>query len=403
MQLTRPEFVGLSSERLERVYRTMQRHVDQGRIAGVQMLVARCGTPVFFKSAGWMDLENQRPMEPDAIFRIYSMTKPITTTAVMMLHEEGLFRLSDPISDYLPEFKDMQVIAQLTGPCDSAIARLEDARKPITIRHLLTHTAGLSYGFDEHDYLDRLYQEKVWKALDASPNPNLKEFVGAAASLPLKFQPGSAFNYSIAIDVLGYLVEVISGMSFDRFLHERIFEPLGMVDTDFWVPPEKAQRLAHVYGPDEKNPGCLKDLEPQDTNHYLKPTTFYSGGGGLVSTSADYLRFCQMILNKGEAEGVRLLGRKTVDLMTLNHLPNGVFIDPDCSTGFGLGGFVRMDVAKSQLLGSAGSWGWGGAADTKFWIDFQEELIGILMLQYMPSNILPMEADFMTTVYQALI
>jgi len=403
MQTTRPEEVGLSSPRLGRVYQTIQRYIDQGKIAGAQILVARRGKVAYFEQAGWMDLANQIPMSPDAIFRIYSMTKPITTTAVMMLYEEGLFRLTDPVSDFIPEFKDMKVIAQLTGAGPAVKARLEDARSPITIHNLLTHTAGLSYGFDDNDYLDRLYQEHVWKILDASPNPVLKAFVSAAARLPLKFHPGTAYNYSIAIDVLGYLVEVVSGMTFDAFLKQRIYEPLGMVDTDFWVPPEKAHRLAHVYGIDDQNPGKLKDIEPHEESHYLKPATFFGGGGGLVSTTADYLRFCQMILNQGELDGARLLGRKTVDLMHMNHLPPGIFIDPAGSTGFGLGGFVRVDVAKSKMPGSVGSWGWGGAADTHFWVDFQEELIGILMLQYMPSNVLPLEPDFMTTVYQSLL
>ncbi len=403
MQTTRPEEVGLSSQRLGRVYQTIQRYIDQGKIAGAQILVARRGKVAYFEQAGWMDLANQTPMAPDAIFRIYSMTKPITTTAVMMLYEEGLFRLTDPISDYIPEFKDMQVIAQVTGAGPAAKARLEDTRSPITIHNLLTHTAGLSYGFDDNDYLDRLYQEHVWKVLDASPNPVLKDFVSAAARQPLKFHPGTAYHYSIAIDVLGYLVEVISGMPFDAFLKQRIYEPLGMVDTDFWVPPAKAQRLAHVYGIDDQNPGKLKDIEPHEESHYLQPATFFGGGGGLVSTTADYLRFCQMILNQGELDGARLLGRKTVELMHMNHLPPGIFIDPDGATGFGLGGFVRVDVAKSKMPGSVGSWGWGGAADTHFWVDFQEELIGILMLQYMPSNILPLEPDFMTTVYQSLL
>lgn len=399
MQTANPTDLGFSPGRLARIRPVMERYVSEGKYAGGLTMVSRAGQTVHFERFGLRDVAAGKPVEEDTIFRIYSMSKPITSVAVMMLLEEGSFRLNDPISTYIPAFKNMQVIARTAGKQ----AWLEDAAGPITIRHLLTHTAGLSYGFDENDYLDGLYRKKLWGWLEKQPSPTLKDAVQAIARLPLRFHPGTAYHYSFAIDVLGYLVEVISGETFDQFLRQRIFEPLGMPDTDFWVPPEKTDRLAHMYGPDEKHPGQLKDIDPHEKSDYTHPVTFFSGGGGLVSTAADYMRFCQMLLNKGELDGVRLLGRKTVEYMMLNHLPNGVFLDQDPARGFGLGGFVILNPAQGDSMISAGAWGWGGAANTKFWIDPREQMIGLLMLQFMPSDLYPIEADFRNLVYQALV
>jgi len=399
MNIANPQNLGFSPERLARIRPVMCSYIDQGKYAGGITMVSRAGQTVHFECFGQRDIAGGLPVEGDTIFRIYSMTKPITSAAIMMLLEEGGFRLSDPISTYIPAFKNMKVIARTAGKQ----AWLEDAAGPITIRHLLTHTAGLSYGFDQTDYLDGLYQKHLWRKLEKKSSPTLRDAVQSIASLPLRFHPGTAFHYSVSIDVLGHLVEVISGASFDQFLRERIFKPLGMADTAFWALPEKAGRLAHMYGPDEKNPGQFEDIDPHEKSRYTQPVTFFSGGGGLVSTAGDYMRFCQMLLNKGELDGVRLLGRKTVEFMMLNHLPNGVFLDQNPAVGFGLGGSVILNPAQTEILSSAGSWGWGGAANTKFWIDPQEQIIGLLMLQFMPSDLYPIDADFRNLVYQALI
>jgi CubicO group peptidase (beta-lactamase class C family) len=325
------------------------------------------------------------------------MTKPITSTAVLMLFEEGHFRLTDPVSRYIPAFKDVKVLDNTAG---SGVRYVNIAR-PITIHDLLTHTAGLSYGFDDNVYIDDLYRKHVWGAQEANPDLTLEAFVGEIAKLPLAHQPGTLFRYSVATDVLGFLVQVVSGMPFDEFLKQRIFEPLGMVDTDFYVPPEKIERFAATYGPDEQ--GGLKVTDPLKTSRYARPTKNPSGGGGLVSTTSDYLRFAQMLLNKGELDGVRLLGRKTVELMTTNHLPDGVHPFDDAASGFGLGVSVLMDLGQSQMPGTVGNFGWGGAANTNFWIDPKEELIGILMLQFMPSDTYPVTPDFHILTYQALV
>jgi CubicO group peptidase (beta-lactamase class C family) len=278
--------------------------------------------------------------------------------------------------------------------------RQVNADRPITIRDLMTHAASLSYGFDPV-YIDDLHRQHIWGPMEANPNLTLADWIGEVAKLPLASQPGTRFRYSVATDVLGYLVQVISGMPFEAFLKQRIFEPLGMIDTDFWVPPEKVERFAANYGPDAET--GLKVIDPPATSHYTRPSKAPSGGGGLVSTTGDYLRFAQMLLNKGELDGVRLLGRKTVELMATNHLPDGVYCFDDPSAGFGLGVSVLRDLGKSQTLGSPGNFGWGGAANTNFWVDPKEELLGILMLQFMPSDTYPVVADFRNLTYGALV
>lgn len=399
MKTGNPIDLGFAPDRLVRIQHGLQKFIDDGKIAGTVSLVARRGQIVHFQPQGWMDLATKKPMQLDAIFRIYSMTKAITSTAMMLLFEENCFRLSDPVSRFIPAFKDLKVIARQ----EDDKVDLVDPKREVIIQDLFTHSAGLSYGFDENDYLDMLYREQVWKKTENNPEFTLKDFIDALVQLPLRFHPGSAFHYSVSIDVLGYLVEVISGLPFDRFLQERIFDPLGMVDTGFWVPPEKVNRFASNYGPDEKQPGTLKDIDPNEKSGYIQPAKMFSGGGGLVSTAMDYLRFLQMLLNHGELEGVRLLGRKTVESMFQNHLPPGVFVDQNPAYGFGLGGSVVLDVAQTRMLGSQGLWAWGGAANTKFWIDPQEQLIGILMLQFMPNDLYLTEADYRNLVYQALV
>ncbi|HEY9078161.1 MAG TPA: serine hydrolase domain-containing protein [Anaerolineaceae bacterium] len=397
MKIVNPESVGFSSERLARIGTVMQRYVDQGSLAGMVTLIARKGQVAHFEKFGMAEIETKKPMTLDTIFRIYSMTKPITSVAVLMLYEEARLRLADPVSLYIPAFKHMKVL----DPTPGLGVRTVDAAREITIHDLLTHTAGLSYGFDREAYLDQLIGKNIWQKMEKNPEMTLEDWVMEIAKLPLAFHPGTTFQYSMATDVLGYLVQVVSGMPFAEFLQKRIFEPLGMVDTGFWVPPEKVARFAASYSSDPKN--GLKLADAAATSPYTRPTTHPSGGGGLVSTAADYLRFCQMLLNGGALDGVRLLGRKTIELMTVNHLPDGVHPWGNQESGFGYGVSVLLDLGKTKLLNSVGNYGWSGAANTHFWIDPQEDLIAILMLQCIPDNTYPITPDFRTLTYQALI
>jgi CubicO group peptidase (beta-lactamase class C family) len=299
------------------------------------------------------------------------------------------------VAAYLPAFNECRVLE----PNGSLVA----PARPMTIRDLFTHTAGLSYGFDQNFHIDRLYQQQVWGAIHANPDLTLAAWIETIAQQPLAYHPGTQYRYSVATDVLGYLVEVVAGMGFADFLHQRIFEPLGMVDTFFSVPADKLDRFAANYGPQEG--GGLKVVDAPRESRYARPTQRPSGGGGLLSTTPDYLRFAQMLLNGGVLDGARLLGRKTVELMTTNHLPDGIFVDndPKRGLGFGLGVRVLLDLGKSQMLGSLGNYGWSGAANTNFWIDPKENLLGISMVQFMPSGTYPVTADFCTLAYQALV
>jgi CubicO group peptidase (beta-lactamase class C family) len=397
LKTSTPEKVGVSSARLSRIGPVMQRYVDESKLAGILTLIARRGRIVHLEKVGMMDIEANKPMQFDTIFRIYSMTKPITSVAVMMLYEEGCFQLGDPISRFIPDFQDVKVFA---GETESGL-ELTEAEREITIWDLLTHTSGLSYGGAEDSPVDALYRKQIWERLEQKPETTLEDLVNTLTTLPLVHQPGAGWTYSMATDVLGYLVQVVSGMPFDEFLKGRIFEPLGMVDTDFYVPPEKIDRFAANYGPAED--GGLKVIDRPSSSQYAKPTTHPSGGGGLVSTAADYIRFAQMLLNRGEYDSLRLLGRKTIEFMTTNHLADGLHPFEDQAYGFGLGFDVRTSVARSQIMGSVGSFGWGGAANTNFWVDPQEELIGLLMLQFMPSGHYPVTPDFRVLTYQAII
>jgi CubicO group peptidase (beta-lactamase class C family) len=398
MQTTKPESVGLSSTRLERIRPVMQGYIDRQEFAGIQTLIARKGQIAHFECFGWQEIETKRPMAEDTIFAIYSMSKAITSAAVMMLCEEGRLRLADPLSRYLPEFKDARVMVPRgnAGNYD-----LVPARREITLHDLLTHSGGLSYGFDENSAIDALYR-KTFEAIDKEVEPVMEKRMKAfaAARLPLAFHPGTAFRYSISIDILGYIVQLASGQPFEDFLQERIFAPLGMVDTAFWVPPEKISRFAATYGPAQK--GGLEVLDAPATTRYAKPTRDPSGGGGLVSTAGDYFRFGQMMLNRGELDGARLLGRKTVEWMIQNHLPEGIHPMDNLADGFGLGGAVLLHPGLSHRPGSPGRFGWGGAANTEWWMDPAEELQCILMLQYFPGFTIPIVEDFAQLAYQAL-
>ena len=394
MRIDRAQDLGFSPERLERIGTVMQRYVDEGKLAGMVTLVARRGAVAHFEKIGYQDIETGAPMELDTIFRIFSMTKPITCVALMMLYEHGLFHLNDPVTGFLPEFKDLKVL--------KAGGVLEDAHRVITIHDLLTHMAGLSYGdyADTADPIDKLY----YAANIFDSQISLQEMVRRIAALPLAHQPGAAWRYSVATDVVGRLVEVISGISLAEFMHREIFEPLGMHDTAYSIAPEKADRFAILYGKTEKG-----DLELMDTavgGEYSDPKLF-AGGHGLISTASDYLRFAQLLLNGGELDGVRLLGRKTIELMTINHVPAALLPlgmgEPWPGFGYGLGFGVLMDLPQSGIMGSAGNFRWSGWASTHFWVDPKEQLIGILMLQYIPGGTYPVTEDFKTLVYQALV
>jgi CubicO group peptidase (beta-lactamase class C family) len=390
-----PESVGVSARKLGRITDALRRWVDERQASGFVALVARHGKIAYFESVGSRDLEAGAPMERDAIFRIYSMSKPITTAAVMMLLEEGRFLLDDPIADFIPEFARTRVFAAET-PSGMALADLE---RPITIRHLLTHTSGLTYGNPNGGPVDRAYAS----AAILRPDEALEGKVSRLASLPLAFQPGDRWNYGVSIDVLGRLVEVVSGKRFGAFLQERLFGPLEMPDTAFTVPAEKASRLATVYSRTEGG-----QLARDDAPFGLSASpAFESGGGGLYSTASDYFRFAQMLLG-GRVGGTRLLGRKTVELMAApQSFRDGrlIRINPawSFSRGYAMALGVRtlVDVGELGLPGSVGSYNWEGAASTAFWVDPREDLVGVLMLQRLPGVGRPSEL-FRSLTYAAL-
>lgn len=390
-----PEQVGMSGERLERIGELAQRYVEEGKLAGVVTLVSRHGKVVFFDAVGESDIASGKPMEKDTLVRIYSMSKPITAVAAMMLYEEGKFQLSDPVSKFLPELAELEV---LTADGERVPA------EPITMQHLLSHTAGFSYGFDPNDPVDKLYQESG--LLGASTD--LDDFIERLSKLPLKFQPGSQWHYSVAVDVTGAVVERISGQRFDRFLEERIFQPLGMEDTFFDIPDAKIDRFGTNHRYDAKA-GALEVL-PVPEYPLWQNTTFFSGGGGLVSTAEDYARFCEMLRNGGAFNGNRLLSPKTVELMTMNHLP--ALLEASTSgespgtigglgSGFGLGFGVVTDVPQTGVIGSVGEYSWGGAAGTIFWIDPVEDLYVVSMIQLMGSP-WPLRSELKALTYGAL-
>lgn len=401
MHVTMPESVGFSSSRLKRIETAMQRYVDEGKLAGLITTVARRGRTVHYKTYGMMDREAGKPMVHDAIFRIASMTKPITSVAAMLLYEEGAFDLNTPIHAFLPAFKEVKVLNGTTpdGP------ELEDAERPITFRHLFTHTAGLSYGWDPDDPVDQIYQASNVRFPTKDRAPTLTDFVEALAEAPLAFQPGTGWRYSLSIDVLGRLVEIISGLSLDAFFRQRIFEPLGMADTGFHVPEDKADRMMALYAHPEGAEGLTRVDAPAWAPS-TTPPTFLMGGGGLASTVPDYARFAQMLVNGGELDGVRLLSPTTVAMYTINQAPVAAlehFDGYENGYGYSLGTNVLMDVAKTGMAGSVGEFGWGGAFSTYFWIDPKEALYGVLMTQYLPNNSYPVNPRFKQLTYQALV
>jgi CubicO group peptidase (beta-lactamase class C family) len=388
-----PEKLGFSGERLQRLDAVIQAQIEQKKIAGVVLYVAREGQAVRYRGYGMGDLEAVKPMTTDAIFRIASMSKAVTTTAIMMLYEEGKLMLRDPVSKYIPEFKNSMVaVAAPDGSAEKFVT--VKAKRPIQIRDLLTHTAGLTYGTGPAAELYRQAKFTGWYFADR--DEPIGDVIKRLAALPLNGQPGEVYQYGYSTDVLGYLVEVISGMPLDRFFAERIFGPLKMVDTSFFLPPEKAARLVPAYGIDAK--GVLGRGDQGD--FVTGPRKCFSGGAGLLSTAGDYARLLQMFLNEGELDGVRLLSPKSVELMRANHTGTKYAGD---TGAFGLGFWVMPDVGAFGELGSVGSYGWGSAYFPQYVVDPKEKIVALLMTQLRPAGGNDLNQKFKVMLYQALI
>ena len=398
---------GISIDALARLdQHLLSRYVQPEKIAGCLTLISRHGETAHLSAMGSMDRERNKPMALDTIFRFYSMTKPITSVALMQLHEQGMFQLTDPVSRFIPQWRDLQVMCG--GDWPNFETRPVD--RPMSVRDVLSHQSGLTYGFMEGQ-LERAYNKADVYQAGTMEGRDLQSMIDRLEEMPLKFSPGDNWNYGVSTDVCGYLVETISGQRFDEYLQEHIFDPLGMEDTGFDVPPEKIDRFAANYerGPDRQ----LRLLDDPATSNYAEPQTFFSGGGGLVSTAHDYHRFCQMLLNGGELDGARLLGPKTIELMTMNHLPDGQDLSERAlgtfsetandGVGFGLGFAMIVDIPRTQNVGSLGEYYWGGAASTIFWIDPVEDMIVIFLTQFMPSGTFNFRGQIKQILYPGLL
>lgn len=403
---TTPPEAGFDATRLKRLDSHFERYVDDGRLPGFHVVVSRHGKVVHQHRYGMRDMESSAPVDGDTIWRIYSMTKPITSVALMMLVEEGALQLTDPVSAMIPEFGSARVWrgGSVMKP------GTEPVTEPMLVWHLLTHTAGLTYGFLYQSPVDDIYRRAGFE-WGVPRDMTLAAACEAWASLPLLFQPGREWNYSVATDVVGRVVEVVSGQTLDQFFEQRIFAPVGMTDTSFFVPEDKVSRLAALYQPDPATRRA-KRLDSMGKAATRQPT-FLSGGGGLVSTAHDYHRFMSMLANGGELDGVRLLSPRSVALMTMNHLPNnadiaqyGRPIDLENAYdgfGFGLGFSVLTDPARAKVHGSLGDFGWGGAASTTFWVDPSLGLSVAFYTQLLPSSTWPIRPYLRTLVHQALV
>ena len=401
-----PDDLGFHPDRLARIDRFLaEKYVTPGKLPGTLTMIARHGDIAHLGMTGHADVERGLAMAPDTIFRIYSMTKPITSVALMMLVEEGRIALEDPVHRYIPAWKNLGVFVAGTHKLGF---QTSPVKRPMQVVDLLRHTAGLTYGFQLRTNVDEAYRrEKIGEIEKAG---TLADMIAALGKLPLEFSPGDAWNYSVATDVCGWLVEVVSGQKFDDFLSERLFKPLGMVDTGFHVREGQGHRFASCYQPNRAGGSDVQD--DAATSSFLKPAAFISGGGGLVSTAGDYMKFAQMLLNGGTADGHRYISRKTLDLMTANHLPgNGSIASMSKSLfseaayegiGFGLGFATTMQASQTLMPGSDGDYFWGGAASTFFWIDPEEDLIGLFMTQLIPSSTYPVRREVRTVVYAAL-
>lgn len=401
------EAAGMDPARLRRIDEHLQqRYVGPGKISGCQVAVVRRGTVAHHSVLGLADRERNTPVAEDTLWRIYSMTKPVTAVALMSLYERGYFQLTDPVARFIPEWSDLEVAER--GP--DGERRLVDPARPMQVRDLLMHMAGIGYGRDNAD----LDGESIGRRDRTGPlrlDHDLEAMVDRLAQTPLRFHPGRHWLYSLGLDVCGRLVEIMTGRRLDQFMAEEIFAPLGMVDTAFHVSPEQADRFAACYGRNARKELVLVD-DPREST-YLQPPTFLAGGGGLVSTMADYLRFCRMLLGGGELDGRRVLGRKTVELMTINHLPgNGSMAEFALpggygevgfdGMGFGLGMAVSQGPAATGVIGSAGEFMWGGAASTLFWVDPAEELAVVFMTQLLPSGTFNFRGQLKALVYPAI-
>ncbi|WP_309643833.1 serine hydrolase domain-containing protein [Phenylobacterium sp.] len=404
--MTRPEKLGFSSERLAKLDRFLQtRYVDSGKLPGAQVQISRRGELVHETLVGMADRERGKPVATDTLFRIYSMTKPITSIAFMMLVEEGLVALDDPVAKFIPEWKNLGVFAAGVTP----MFMTTPPARPMQMIDLLRHTSGLTYGFQNRTNVDAAYR-KI-KIGGGSGEGDMAAFVDNLAKLPLEFSPGDAWNYSVSTDVLGVLIERISGQPFQTFLQQRIFDPLGMADTGFSVRADQQARFAACYNATPAGGLALQD-DPE-TSPYLKAPDFHSGGGGLVSTAKDYMAFCRMLGAGGELNGHRLIAPKTLKLMASNHLPGGqdltklsrsLFSEAAMAgVGFGLGFAVTFDPVKAMLTSSPGEYYWGGAASTAFWIDPVEDIQVVFMTQVLPSSTYPIRRELRTLVYSALV
>jgi CubicO group peptidase (beta-lactamase class C family) len=411
--LTDPTRVGFDPQRLARIKPAMQRYVDSGLFAGISTLLARRGEIVHAEQVGYQNRDTKTPLTADTIYRIYSMTKPIICTALMTLQEEGRFQLFHPVAKYLPAFGKVKVLVS-----DSfGNTKLVEPKQPMTIQHLFTHTAGITYNFVEESPVSTMYLES---GLMSDAQTPLAEIIAEVARLPLADHPGAAYHYGMSIDVLAHLIEVIADQPLSDFLADRIFKPLGMVDTGFAVPEEKRSRVATMYGHPDVTTHTFSQIfaawqsgfnEEIDVSHTY-PThdapNFQRGGHGLFSTAGDYLRFAQMLLNGGALDGARIVGRKTLELMHMNHLPAALLpyrIGPNPPTagyGFGLGSRVLLDPAATGVTGSVGEYGWAGAAKTYYWVDPVEEIVGVFMSQFMMAVEVP-DQDFRVLAYQALV
>ena len=397
MKVVKPELVGLDSNVLKNIRTYLDdTYVKDGKYVGTLTLVARKGEIAYLDSLGFMDRENERPMQEDAIFRIYSMTKSVTSIAVMQLLEKSKFRLDDPVHWYIPQFKDIGVYQAGVYP-NFLTSKPE---RDMSIKDLLTHMSGLTYNFMYRTNVDAAHRSS-----DLMRSENLEEFINTLSKLPLEFSPGKKWNYSVSTDVLGYLVEQVSGQSLDEYFKKNIFEPLGMEDTDFECPDDKLSRLASLYEYNQSGKPKLMKVPSLDVK-------MMSGGGGLFSTMSDYYKFASMLLNQGEMNGARIIGRKTLQYMTSNHLPNGrdltemsesAFSEtPYAGVGFGLGFSVMLDPLKSQTLSDIGEFGWGGMASTVFFINPKEDMLVIFLTQLVPSSTYQVRRELRSLVYSAL-
>ena len=396
---------GLDLERLSHIAEHLEsQYLSPGKLPCAVTLVARHGQLVWQHAQGMADVERQVPVALDTLFRIYSMTKPVTSIALMQLYEQGRFLLDDPVHKYIPGWRNLQVYESGVYPNFVTTA----PARPMSISDLLTHQAGLSYGFSCRTNVDAAYRELK---LDGHSGLTLDGLIDELSRLPLEFSPGTAWNYSVATDVCGYLVQQLSGMTLDDYFAKHIFKPLGMQDTFFSVPADKLARFAACYQYQPGDTFSLQD-DPQ-TSHFTRPHGYLSGGGGLISSIGDYYRFAQALANGGELDGARIIGRKTLEFMRLNHLPGGVDLPsrsiggfsetPYDGSGFGLGFAVKTDIAKSQTIGSTGEYGWGGMAGTTFFIDPVEDLLVVFMTQLIPSSSYMVRQELRALVYAALV